>query len=213
MLPIFGDLYQFTSYIPPIDLTFHQYLLNIDEPILVHTGSKQQAEALIPQLKDLLMGKELKYIFVSHFESDECGGLGDVLKEFPNAKVISSEVTARQLDGFGIVSDILIKKPGEKMIVGDSEFKFISYPSEMHLWEGLLLFETKRGLLFSSDLMIRLGNSGGKILESTLDEELSRISQEQIPDIEKREKLIKDLREENIKFIATGHGECIKITP
>ena len=30
-------------------------------------------------------------------------------------------------------------------------------------------------------------------------------------DTEKREKLIGDLKKEDIKFIATGHGECIAI--
>ena len=60
MQQIFDDLYQFTNYAPPIDLTFHQYLLNIDEPILVHTGDRKQAETLIPQIKDVLMKKELK---------------------------------------------------------------------------------------------------------------------------------------------------------
>ncbi len=211
MQQIFDDLYQFTSYVPPIDLTFHQYLIDIDEPTLVHTGNRRQAEALIPQIKKVLAGKELGYVFISHFESDECGGLEIILKEFPQAKVISSEVTARQLDGFGITSDVLIKGPGDEMIIGDAGFKFISYPSEMHLWEGLLLYDLKRGILFSSDLMIRFGNSGVKILENTLEGELSRITQEQIPDTKKREMLIENLRKESIKFIATGHGQCIKI--
>lgn len=211
MEKIFKDLYQFTSYVPPIDLTFHQYLLDTDEPMLVHTGNIEQAQALVPQIKDLVKGRELKYIFISHFESDECGGLGIVLKEFPQARVISSEVTARQLEGFGITSNILIKKPGDKMTIGGLEFKFISYPSEMHLWEGLLLLDLKRGVLFSSDLMIRFGNPSTKILENTLEKELARISKEQVPDTEKRKKLIEDLQGENIKFIATGHGQCIKI--
>ncbi|MDU5508815.1 MBL fold metallo-hydrolase [Finegoldia magna] len=211
MPQIFDDLYQFTSYAPPIDLTFHQYLLNIDEPILIHTGSRQQAQTLLPQIKDVLMGRKLKYIFVSHFESDECGGLEIILKEFPEARVIASEVTAGQLDGFGIAGDVLIKRPEEKMKIGETEFKFISYPSEMHLWEGLLLLDLERKILFSSDLMIRFGNSGGEILENTLEGELDRITKEQIPDTEKREKLIGDLKKEDIKFIATGHGECIAI--
>ena len=97
------------------------------------------------------------------------------------------------------------------MKIGETEFKFISYPSEMHLWEGLLLLDLERKILFSSDLMIRFGNSGGEILENTLEGELDRITKEQIPDTEKREKLIGDLKEEDIKFIATGHGECIAI--
>ncbi len=118
MTEIPNNLYQFTDYVPPIDLTFHQYLLDIDEPLLVHTGNRKQAKALILQIKEVLAGKELRYIFISHFESDECGGLEIILKEFPRAKVISSEVTARQLDGFGITSDVLIKGPGDEMTMG-----------------------------------------------------------------------------------------------
>ncbi len=59
--------------------------------------------------------------------------------------------------------------------------------------------------------MIRFGNSDVKILENTLAEELFRITQEQIPDTEKREMLIENLKKESIKFIATVHGQCIKI--
>lgn len=74
------ELYQFSTYIEPINLTFHQYLLLGDEPVLVHTGNIIQAEALLPQLKAALKGKELKYIFISHFEADECGGLRVILE-------------------------------------------------------------------------------------------------------------------------------------
>lgn len=80
------DLYQFNSYVEPINLTFHQYLLLGNEPLLVHTGNVMQAEALVPELKDVLNGKELKYIFISHFEADECGGLSLILEHFPKAK-------------------------------------------------------------------------------------------------------------------------------
>lgn len=211
MSQLFEDLYQFTNYVEPINLSFNQYLLNIDEPILVHTGSIESAKNLIPQIKDILKDKKLSYIFVSHFESDECGGLEVILKEFPGAKVIASEVTARQLDGFGITKNILIKHPKDEMKIGNLNFKFINYPSEMHLWDGLLLLDLERKILFSSDLMIRFGNPEKKILENTLEKELNNVTKEQIPDNEKREKLIEDLKNEDIKFIATGHGECIKI--
>lgn len=57
MLTIDQDFYQFSTYIPPIDLSFHQYLLITQEPLLVHTGNVQQANALIPQLKAALKDK------------------------------------------------------------------------------------------------------------------------------------------------------------
>ena len=132
---------------------------------MVHTGNIQQAEALIPQLKDALGDKQLKYIFISHFESDECGGLSIILKHFPEARPICSEVTARQLSGFGITNDIIVKKPEEKLGLWDHELEFISYPSEMHLWEGLLVTENKLRIFFCSDLVFRLGEASGSVIE------------------------------------------------
>lgn len=211
MQNIYGDLYQFTSYAEPIDLTFHQYLLNINEPVLVHTGNTKQAKQLLTQLKKVLEGNPLKYIFISHFESDECGGLLTILREFPEAIPVSSRVTANQLEGFGITSNVLVKNPGDSMPIGDSNFKFINYPSEMHLWDGLLFYESKRQILFSSDLMIRFGKANNRVLETTLKNELTRITKTQIPDEEKRQSLVKELGELDVSFIATGHGECIRI--
>lgn len=211
MKNICDDLHQFSSYVPQIDLTFHQYLLLTDEPLLVHTGSMQQAETLIPQLKDVLADRVLKYIFISHFESDECGGLSLILKHFPEAKPVCSEVTARQLMGFGITNDIIIKKQGEKLISDGYELEFISYPSEMHLWEGLLPIENRRGIFFSSDLVFRFGKANGTVIEGNWQAEIDNISQEQVPDPMRREQLQRNLMQLHPKFVATGHGPCLKL--
>ncbi|WP_378954315.1 hypothetical protein [Pelosinus sp. sgz500959] len=211
MSNIYEDLHQFSSYVPPIDLTFHQYLLLTDEPLLVHTGSIKQAENLIPQLKSVLDGRQLKYIFISHFESDECGGLSLLLKNFPEAKPICSEITARQLSGFGITDDVISKKTGEKLTTGGYELEFISYPSEMHLWEGLLLVETKRRIFFSSDLVFRFGKTAGTVIEGNWQSEVNGITQEQVSDPERRAKLQQTLSQLNPAFVATGHGSCIKL--
>ncbi|OVE69499.1 MBL fold metallo-hydrolase [Clostridium diolis] len=205
------DLYQFNSYVEPINLTFHQYLLLGDEPLLVHTGNVIQAEALLPELKDVLNGKELKYIFISHFEADECGGLSLILEHFPKAKTICSEVTARQLNGFGIKAEIITKKAEETLNTDNYELEFINYPSEMHLWDGLLVIENKRRIFFSSDLMFALGKEIGTVRESDWYTEVNSIKQEQIPDNNKLEDLQETLKKLKTDLIATGHGPCLKL--
>ena len=207
---IYNDLYQFNSYIPPINLSFHQYLLLTDEPVLVHTGSIDQTKMLIPQLKEVLGDKKLKYIFVSHFESDECGGLSLLLKNFPEAKAICSEITARQLIGFGITDEAIIKKPGEKLMSSDYELEFISYPSEVHLWEGILLMENKRGIFFSSDLIFGMGDANGEIIDGNWQKEVDSITLVQIPSTEQRAKVQQTLSKLKPKFAAVGHGQCLK---
>jgi len=205
------DLHQFSTYIPQINLSFHQYLLFTDEPLLVHTGNVKQAEAMLPQLKSVLNGKELKYIFISHFESDECGGLPIILKHFPKAKPICSQTTAQQLSGFGFTNEVIVKNPGEKLNSDGHELEFLSYPSEMHLWEGLLVIENKRGIFFSSDLMMGFGEEMGTVKESNWNTEINNIRPEQVSDPEKRAQLQQTLLRLKPSFIATGHGPCLKL--
>ena len=208
---IFKDLHQFSTYVPPINLTFHQYLLLTDQPLLVHTGSLQQAEKLVSLLKEVLGDRVLTHIFISHFESDECGGLSLMLQHFPGARPVCSEITARQLTGFGITDDIIVKKPGETLAADGYELEFIGYPSEMHLWEGLLCMETRRGILFGSDLVIRFGESGGKVIEGNWENEVDCVDQVLIPDPARRERLQNDLLRLRPRFVAPGHGPCLKI--
>ncbi len=205
------DLYQYSTYVPQIDLSFNQFLLAGDESLLVHTGTHPQTEALVPRLREALGGKPLKYIFVSHFEGDECGGLSLLLEEYPDALTVCPEVTARQFAGFGQNVKTLVKKPGEKLTTGDYELEFISYPSEMHLWEGLLAMENSRGVFFSCDLMIRRGDDDGVAIDSDWETEINGIRPEQIPDPARLETLQKTLRTFSPGFVATGHGPCIRL--
>ncbi len=211
MQTIYQDLFQFSTHFAPINLSFHQYLLSTSEPLLVHTGNMQQAEALVPQLKAALTGKTLSYIFISHFEGDECGGLSHVLEHFPEAKTICSDVTARQLSSFGFNYEVIIKKPGDKLATTDYELEFISYPSEMHLWEGLLAIEHKRRIFFSSDLMINFGEAAGTVIDSDWTTEIENIKPEQVPDPERRALLQDTLEKLNPRFVATGHGPCLNL--
>lgn len=206
------DLYPFTAYVKPINLSFNQYLLLTEEPVLFHTGSAQQAAALLPRLEEILASRPLRHIFVSHFESDECGGLTLLLGRYPDASVICSEVTARQLAGFGYHCSLDVKKPGDRLITDFFDLQFIGYPSEMHLWEGLLAYEHRRKVFFSSDLMLRWGETDGSLIRSNWKDEVSGITAEQIPDPQRLLRLQEELLRFSPDIIATGHGPIIDLT-
>lgn len=211
MTQIFPNLYQFSDVMEPIKLSMHQYLLLTDEPILVQTGAVPQAQATLPKIKELLGDRPLKYILISHFESDECGGLSLVLREYPNAIAVCSEVTARQLWGFGIARNIEIKKPGDSFAGNDFDFEIIGYPSEMHMWEGILFTEKKRGIFFSSDLMFEMGVNHGQVTESSWEAAVGASGADSLPDPGMQKKLTDDLKKLSPVFVASGHGSCIKI--
>lgn len=210
MIKIYDDLYQFTQELSFMNFTIHQYLLLAEEPILIYTGTFQQAEYILPKVKELLNGKQLKYILVPHIESDECGGLPVFLKEYPDVVTICSQIGARELPGFGYKGRLFPKKQGDIIQGTDFSIRCINYPSEVHLQNGLIFFEENRKIFFSSDLMLSFGNSTGKIKNSLWKTEIDNISLESIPNEEKLNTLKNDLNNIDPEFIATMHGFCIK---
>lgn len=209
MKEIYKNLYQFSVYIQQMDFTIHQYLYVSEPSILFAAGTVQQAQKNLPEIKNLLGEKELKYIFVSHMESDEAGGISIFKNEFPNVSVICSNLAERELFGFGYTGKIKSAKGGECINDGKLKLKFIDYPSEVHLQNGLLCFEENSGILYSSDLMLKFGNGCGKIIKSKWDCELKNVNDERIPE-KKFIPLKNSLSEINPEFIAVGHGFCIE---
>lgn len=211
-MEIYKDLNQFSLFVPPIQMATHQYLLMSESPVLVQTGTIQQTEAIIPQIKELLKDRKLEYVLFSHFESDECGGIFLLQKEYPEITAVCSEVSARQLHGFGYTGKVLIQKQGDILNYKGFEFTFVNYPSEMHLWDGIVCYENTRRIFFSSDLMFMFGEGAGKTRTGDWKTEVQNIRIESLSDENKLNTLKQGLLEISPAFIATGHGICITVT-
>ena len=211
MNKIYENLYQFSYFRKEINLSNHQYLLLNSTPTLIYTGTNIVAKAILPEVEQLLAGKALSYIFISHLGADECGGLTVFLEKYPEAQVICSEHTMRQLIGFGIKARFVTPKSGITLSGDDFEFKFIDYPAEAHLLPGLLMYEEKSGIFFSSDLMMRAGDGAGQVTHSYWSEEVQATNMRQVPNHIMLRQLHKDLNSIQPRFIAVGHGYCMDV--
>ena len=208
-MKIYKDLYQFTQNLSFMNFTIHQYLLLTEDPVLICTGTYQQAELILPEIKKILGDKRLKYILIPHIESDEYGGLAVFVKEFPDAIIVCSQIGARELPGFGYECRVISKEHGDIIKGNNFSIKCIDYPSEVHLQNGLVFYEEKRNIFFSSDLMLSFGDAAGKVIDSLWKTEINNIGLQNIPNKEKLDAFKKRLNDINPKFIATMHGFCI----
>jgi flavorubredoxin len=209
MKKINDQLYQFSVYIPPMDFTIHQYLLNTDPAILFAAGTVQQAEAILPDLKAVLGDKPLRYVFVSHMESDEAGGVSVLQKAWPELTVITSALGARELPGYGCKGNIIAKHGGDTLKDGELNFTFVDYPAEVHLQNGLLAYEQNTGIFYSADLFLRFGNGVGKTLDANWADEVEAIDAARVPDETLRKQLQTSLKALSPKLVAVGHGFCL----
>lgn len=211
MQKIRENLYQFSSYIAPLDFSIHQYLLAVNPAIAFAAGTRAQAEQNLPQIREILGGRALKYIFVSHLESDECGGLAVFLQEYPDLTVLCSALAARELPGYGCAANIRACRGGETLTDGALRLRFFDYPAEVHLQNGLVCFEENSGAFYSADLMSRPGNGAGKAITGDWGGEVDAIGPERVPNAERLAALKAELRQIAPKYVAVGHGFCLAL--
>src|SRR5947199_7056591 len=65
--------------IPGGNFSFNQYLIVDDEPLLFHTGPKRFSDVVLRAVATVMPLSRLRYVAYSHCESDECGGMPELL--------------------------------------------------------------------------------------------------------------------------------------
>lgn len=118
---VYNDVFRISTYMYSINLTFSQFLIRDEQPLLYHTGMN----AIFPQVRDavatVIDPSTIRWISFSHFEIDECGSLNQWLRLAPNAEVISSMVTSFSLN------DLMLRRmPSyvDGMVIETGKYRF-----------------------------------------------------------------------------------------
>jgi len=154
----------------PGGFSFNQYLVVDDEPLLFHTGLKRMFPLVAEAIGAVLPIERLRYVAFSHFESDECGSLNDLLAAAPRAVPVCSRVAAMVS-----VEDFADRAPqaladGETLRLGRKVVRWIDAPHVPHGWETGFLLEETTATLLCGDLFTQGGTgdvalTSGDILE------------------------------------------------
>jgi flavorubredoxin len=153
------DLFKITTFVPQVDIQFHQFLVRDKEPLLYHTGMKGLFPAATEGVATLIDPATIRWIGFSHFEADECGALGEWQELAPNATAICSTV-AKLVS----VDDVVARRPAraladnEVLVTGKYRFRFLQTPHVPHAWDAGHLFEETAGTLLCSDLFHQDGD-------------------------------------------------------
>ncbi|MBI4320400.1 MAG: MBL fold metallo-hydrolase [Chloroflexi bacterium] len=207
---IVEGVYRIATFDDRTGMFFNQYLIEDEKATLVHTGAAPIFEGVLECISRVTDPAALAYAFISHFEADECGALPMLMSVAKNLVPVGSAVTARQLAGFGICTNTLVQNEDDVLSLGRRRLRFITYPSEMHLWDGLLAYEEADGVLFTSDLFIRRGRFDSAVVPADIAEVLD-IANASIPSDEAREACLAKLRALDIAILALGHGPALDV--
>jgi flavorubredoxin len=154
-------IYRLSTFLPavgPGGLTFNQFLVEAEQPLLFHCGQRALYPAVSRAVASVMEPKRLRWIAFSHIEADECGALNEWLDAAPNATVTHGGI------GCAIwLNDQAPRPPraladGEVLDLGGRRVRRLDTPHVPHCWDAGLLYEETTGTLFTSDLFTHAGD-------------------------------------------------------
>lgn len=157
---IADEIFRISTFVPevgPMGLTFNQFLIRADEPLLFHTGPRGMFPAVRGAVAKLLPPESVKWITFGHVESDECGSMNEWLEVAPQATVAHGE-----LGCMVSLNDLANRPPRplqheEVLDLGGKRVRHLDTPHVPHCWEARLLFEETTQTLFCGDLFTHVG--------------------------------------------------------
>jgi len=148
----------FVSDVGPNGLTFNQFLLDADEPLLFHTGHRSMFSSVAEAVAAVLPVQRLRWLTFGHVESDECGSMNQFLAAAPEAQVAHGAL------GCSVSLDEMadrLPRPladGEVLDLGGKRVRHLDTPHVPHGWEARVLYEETTQTLLCGDLFTHLGD-------------------------------------------------------
>jgi flavorubredoxin len=155
---IADGIYRLSTFVDMAGLRFNQYLIDAEEPLLVHTGQRQLFPLTSEAFGRVRPVNDLRWISWGHLESDESGAMNEWLDAAPRA-----EIAVGFMAGILSVNDLADRPPrllgdDEVIDLGGKRVRFLPTPHVPHGWDAGVLFEETTGTLLCGDLFTQQGD-------------------------------------------------------
>jgi flavorubredoxin len=155
---IVGGIYRISTFSPDFGITFNQFLIDDDQPTLVHTGTYHHYEGVRSAISEVLDPRRLAHIILLHWEGDENGGMDRFMAQAPESELVGSAMSIMlNASGFGLEERTQGFTDGETLHLGEHRLRFLETP-HVHHWDSMMVVEETTNSLFPSDLYLQPGD-------------------------------------------------------
>ncbi len=157
-------IYRISGMVDMYGITYNQFLIDDERPMLIHTGPIGMYKKIEARVKEVIPLQKLAYVSFLHFESDEWGGMAFL--DSADAKLVCSDLSSKlNLAGwYSVPTEHISFWDNEILKTGKRQFRFIMTP-HVHHWDSMMIYEETTKSLFPSDLFIQPGNNKPVISE------------------------------------------------
>ena len=155
----------------PKGVSYNSHLILDEKTMVMDTVDQAIRMQYLENIKYLLNGRDLDYLVVNHMEPDHCGNIEDLLKIYPNMKIVGNSKTFKFFEQFYNVSpseNYYEVKEGDVIDLGKHKIQFFNMPM-VHWPEVMVAYEQTEKILFSADAFGTFGALNGNIFNDQVD--------------------------------------------
>lgn len=164
-------LSRFENLFPiPKGVSYNSYVLLDEKTVLFDTADESISRQYIENVVHALNGRPLDYMIVQHMEPDHCAMIDDMLRRYPEAKMVCSAKAVgmfAQFYGTDAAARALVVKEGDKLSTGAHTLHFVMAPM-VHWPEVMVTYDEKDKILFSADAFGTFGALAGNIFDDEI---------------------------------------------
>ena len=154
-----------TVYPLPRGVSYNSYVLLDEKTVLLDTVDASISGLFFENLEYVLNGRTLDYLIVNHMEPDHCAVIGDVVRRYPDVKLVCNAKTVpmlKQFFNFPVEDRTVIVKEMDTLCTGKHTFAFVMAPM-VHWPEAMVSYDTVDKILFSADGFGTFGAINGNL--------------------------------------------------
>lgn len=158
------------AYPIPRGISYNAYVLLDEKTILFDTVDRAITGQFLENVTAVLGDRTLDYVVINHMEPDHCATLGEIVRIYPDVKVICNAKTIpmiKQFYDFDIDSRAVIIKEGDSFCSGKHNLAFYMAPM-VHWPEVMVTYDTTDKILFSADGFGTFGAMNGNLFADEL---------------------------------------------
>lgn len=151
------DLFE-GQYIVPNGMAYNSYVILDDKIAVMDTADSAVSEQWMSNLKEALNGRTPDYLVVQHLEPDHSGSIMDIVREYPEIKIVCTAKAKQMMPQFADINpdNIITKAEGDTLELGSHTLNFVLAPM-VHWPEVMVSYESSEKVLFSADAFGKFG--------------------------------------------------------
>ena len=147
------DLFE-GQYKVPNGMSYNSYVILDEKVAVMDTIDERKTDEWFANLENVLNGRTVDYLVISHLEPDHAANIKRAADKFPQAQLVLSAKAKAMLPQFFDIAHLeercLVVKEGDTLELGTHKLHFVMAPM-VHWPEVMVEYEETEKILFSAD--------------------------------------------------------------